>query len=125
MKPWGEAHSETETLNKRTFIKLCSAGVAGPVVSPLLARASEGKLTNWAGNLEYATDQLFSAQSLEDVRRFVKERGKLKVLGTRHCFNDIADTSCEFLSLKSQDKVIALDPKALTVIVESPVRKAA
>jgi alditol oxidase len=88
-------------------------------VSRLLALASEGKLTNWAGNLEYGTEQLYSAQFLEDVRRFVKERGKLKVLGTRHCFNDIADTSREFLSLKSQDRVIALDPKALNVTVEA------
>jgi alditol oxidase len=106
-------------LNKRTFIKLCSAGVATPVVSPLVAWASEGKLTNWAGNLEYGTNRVYSAQSLEDVRKFVKERSKLKVLGTRHCFNDIADTSREFLSLKSQDKIIALDPKALTVTVEA------
>lgn len=106
-------------MNKRTFIKLCSAGLASPVVSTLVAWASEGKLTNWAGNLEYGTEQLYSAKSLEDVRKFVKERSKLKVLGTRHCFNDIADTSREFLSLKSQDKVIALDPKALTVTVEA------
>jgi len=106
-------------LNKRTFIKLCSAGVANPVVSPLLAWASGGKLTNWAGNLEYSTQQMHSAQSLEDVRKFVREHSKLKVLGTRHCFNDIADTSREFLSLKSQDRVIALDPKALTVTVEA------
>jgi alditol oxidase len=49
----------------------------------------------------------------------VREHSKLKVLGTRHCFNDIADTSREFLSLKSQDRVIALDPKALTVTVEA------
>jgi len=88
-------------------------------VAPLLAWASGGKLTNWAGNLEYSTQQMHSAQSLEDVRKFVREHSKLKVLGTRHCFNDIADTSREFLSLKSQDRVIALDPKALTVTVEA------
>ena len=88
-------------------------------MAPLLAWASGGKLTNWAGNLEYSTQQMHSAQSLEDVRKFVREHSKLKVLGTRHCFNDIADTSREFLSLKSQDRVIALDPKALTVTVEA------
>jgi xylitol oxidase len=105
-------------LNKRTFIKLCSAGFANPVLSPFLGWASGGKLTNWAGNFEYSTEQLYSAQSLEDVRKFVREHSKLKVLGTRHCFSDIADTSREFLSLKSQDRVIALDPKALSVTVE-------
>jgi len=51
----------------------------------------------------------------------VREHRKLKVLGTRHCFNDIADTSSEFLSLKAQDKVLALDPKAHTVTVEAGI----
>jgi len=78
-------------------------------------------LTNWAGNLAYGTDRLYSARSPEDVRNFVREHSKLKVLGTRHCFNDIADSSNEFLSLKSQDRVIALDSKARTVTVETGI----
>ncbi len=108
------------TLNKRSFIRLCSAAAASPLLSPLFAWASE-KLTNWAGNLAYGTDRLYSARSAEDVRSFVREHRKLKVLGTRHCFNDIADTSSEFLSLKAQDKVLALDPKAHTVTVEAGI----
>jgi len=107
-------------LNKRSFIRLCSAAAASPLLSPLFAWASE-KLTNWAGNLAYGTDRLYSARSAEDVRSFVREHRKLKVLGTRHCFNDIADTSSEFLSLKAQDKVLALDPKAHTVTVEAGI----
>src|SRR5216684_3180692 len=103
-------------MNKRTFIRICSAAAASPLLSPLFAWASE-KLTNWAGNLAYSTDRLYSARTPEDVQGFVKEHGKLKVLGTRHCFNDIADSSSEFLSLKTQDKVLALDPKAHTVTV--------
>ena len=107
-------------MNKRTFIRLCSAAVASPLLSPLFAWTSE-KLTNWAGNLAYGTDRLYSARSPENVRGFVREHSKLKVLGTRHCFNDIADSSSEFLSLKPQDRVIALDPKARTVTVEAGI----
>jgi xylitol oxidase len=106
-------------MNKRTFLKLFSAMTAGPVVSPLLAWAAGGKLKNWAGNLEYGTDNLYSARSLEQVREFVKKQSKLKVLGTRHCFNDIADSTQSFLSLRSMDKVVALDPEAHTVTVDA------
>src|SRR6266567_2231722 len=107
-------------MNKRTFIRICSAAAASPLLSPLFAWASE-KLTNWAGNLAYSTDRLYSARTPEDVQGFVKEHSKLKVLGTRHCFNDIANSSSEFLSLKTQDKVLALDPKAHTVTVEAGI----
>jgi xylitol oxidase len=106
-------------MNKRTFLKLFSAMTAWPVVSPLLAWASGGKLKNWAGNLEYSTEHLYFANSLEQVQQFVKRQGKLKVLGTRHCFNNIADSTQNFLSLKSMDKVVALDPEAHAVTVDA------
>ena len=106
-------------MNKREFLKLCSITLASPVLAPLLARASGDKLTNWAGNLEYSTEQLYPAASLEQVREFVRKQSKLKVLGTRHCFNKIADSTDQFLSLKAMDNVVALDPTSRTVTVES------
>jgi xylitol oxidase len=72
---------------------------------------------NWAGNIEYSSERVFSAETLEQVREFVKQQSRLKVLGTRHCFNTIADSEHGFLSLKSMDKVLALDPVARTVTV--------
>ncbi len=106
-------------MNKRTFIRLLSAMIASPVISSLLARATKDKLTNWAGNLEYGTDRLYSANSVEQVRSYVKKQNKLKVLGTRHCFNNIADSTDNFLSLKSMDEVVALEPEAHTVTVNA------
>jgi len=108
-----------KAMNKRTFIKLFSAVMARPAISPLLAWATKDKLKNWAGNLEYSTDRLYSANSLEEVRSYVKKQNKLKVLGTRHCFNNIADSTDNFLSLKSMDKVVALEPEARTVTVDA------
>ncbi len=117
------------TMNKRTFIKLSSALLAAPVVSPLLAwlspnqafaeNVSAEKLKNWAGNIEYSTENLYPANSLEQVRDYVKQHDKMKVLGTRHCFNNIADSKDDFLSLRSLDKVLALDEKARTVTIET------
>jgi alditol oxidase len=105
-------------LNKRTFMKFAIATAATPLLSRAFAWAAEHKLTNWAGNLEYGTERLLAAASVEDVPRFVKTNNQLKVLGTRHCFNDIANTDTQFLSLRSQDKVIALDAKAQKVTIE-------
>jgi xylitol oxidase len=104
-------------MDKRSFIKILSAMVAGPVVSPLFARLPVSKLTNWAGNFEYSTDNLYAANSIEQVREFVKAQNNLKVLGTRHCFNKIADSTSHLLSLKTLDEIVALDPQAHTVTV--------
>ena len=41
------------------------------------------------------------------------------MLGTRHCFNDIADSRHALISLKPMDRVVALDPQARTVTVEA------
>jgi len=104
-------------VNKRTFIKLSSATIASPAVLRLLAWAGADKLTNWAGNLEYSTASLYAAKSLEQVQDFVKKQAKLKVLGSRHCFNNIADSKDTFLSLKALDEIVSLDPQARTVTV--------
>jgi len=76
---------------------------------------------NWAGNLEYSTDRLFAAASVEQVREYVKKENKLKVLGTRHCFNNIADSRDGFLSLKPMDEVIAIDATARTATVAAGI----
>ncbi|MGB6432316.1 MAG: D-arabinono-1,4-lactone oxidase [Candidatus Acidiferrales bacterium] len=104
-------------VNKRTFIKRLAAIIASPVVSRLAARAADDKLQNWSGNIDYSTEQLYAASSLEQVQDYVKSQTKLKVLGTRHCFNTIADSKYDFLSLKPMDEVLALDPVARTVTV--------
>src|SRR5258705_614444 len=108
-------------MNKRTFLKIISAMTASPSVSPLMAWAAADKLKNWAGNVDYSTENLYSATSINQVQEFVKKQNRLKVLGTRHCFNKIADSTDYLLSLKEMDQVIALDPQALTVTVAAGV----
>jgi xylitol oxidase len=104
-------------MNKRAFIKLFAATVASPSVMRMLAWAGQERLKNWAGNLEYNTDRLHTSISLEQVQEYVKKENKLKVLGTRHCFNNIADSKDGFLSLKPMDKVVAIDTAKRTVTV--------
>ena len=108
-------------MNRRTLIKLLAAVAASPVVSRLLAWTVGERLKNWAGNLEYSTGRVYSASSLEQARDYVKRQDRLKVLGSRHCFNDIADSKDSFLSLKAMDQVMALDPAARTVTVAAGI----
>lgn len=109
-------------MNKRTFIKVSAAMLASPI-GPAVSRGNpDDKLTNWAGNYQYSTDKLVPARSVEEVQNFVKKHPKLKVLGTRHCFNGIADSSANLLSLAPMDQVVDLDAKARTVTVEAGMR---
>jgi xylitol oxidase len=104
-------------MKKRTFLKLSSAVMAGSALSPLLSWQQEEKLKNWAGNVEYSTGNVSYPDSLEQLIGSVKSQKRLKVLGTRHCFNTIADSADRFISLKHLDQVLALDPVAQTVTV--------
>jgi len=104
-------------MNKRAFLKLISAAMSMPGISPLLAWVGTEKLKNWARNVEYGTDRLSSATSVEQAQEFVRKHARLKVLGTRHCFNHIADSTDEFLSLRPMDKVLSLDAQARMVTI--------
>jgi len=52
----------------------------------------------------------------------VKKMHRLRTLGTRHCFNRIADSKDHLLSTKELSKVVALDAEARTVTVEGGIK---
>ncbi len=105
-------------MNKRTFLKLGSAVAATPILSPLLSWAAGEKLKNWAGNFEFSTEDVTPAKSLEQVQQYVKSHEKLKALGTRHCFNQIANSKFALLEMKPLDHAISIDENERTVTVE-------
>jgi xylitol oxidase len=109
-------------MNKRTFIKLSSALMTAPLLSPLSGWAHSDKLRNWAGNLEYSTEKLDLGKNLREVQSIVRKYPKLKVLGTRHCFNDIADTGDQFISVVGAEEVIELDIENKTVTVNGGLK---
>jgi alditol oxidase len=96
----------------------------GPMKPKSTAENNEpqASLCNWAGNLKYGTSTLMKAASTDEIRFLVKKHDRLKVLGTRHCFNTIADSGDRFLSLDALDKIGPLDQKNHTVTVEAGVR---
>src|SRR5438045_2532892 len=116
---WSSSNKKaSENSGRRKFQSHRTPGRWDFAVPPEIL-AAEHELTNWAGNLKYGTERLYTATSHEDVQRFVKTNSQFKVLGTRHCFNEIANTASQFLSLRSQDKVVGLDAQARTVTIEA------
>jgi alditol oxidase len=69
------------------------------------------------GNVIYGTGNFYSATSLEQAQDFVRKHSRMKVLGTRHCFNHIADSTENFLSLRSMAQAPVLDAQARTVTI--------
>lgn len=109
-------------MKKRTFIKMSSALISGSVLSPLVSWKPNEKLKNWAGNFEFSTDRVYNAPDVQQVQEIVRKYDKLKVIGSRHCFNRIADSTDNLISLKEMDKMLVLDEKALTVTVGSGMK---
>jgi len=92
------------------------------MVSPLVSWSQDEKIKNWAGNFEYSTNKIQYAKSIEEVQQFVKQHKKFKVLGTKHCFNNIADSKDNFISLTQLDQPIELDKNKRTVTVGGGIR---
>jgi len=98
--------------------------MAAPFLSPLSAwpLGQQERLKNWAGNLTYSTGNVFYPTTVAEVQQLVKKHGKLKALGTRHCFNTIADSKDNLLSTSKMNKVVSIDAKEHTVTVEGGIK---
>jgi xylitol oxidase len=92
------------------------------MLTPFGAAAGKSKLTNWSGNLTYSTDHVHEARSVEDVKSFVRAQRKIKALGTRHCFNTIADSRDNLLSMPPLHEVVSIDTEARTVTVDAGIK---
>jgi len=112
-------------MKKRTFLKLSSAIVTGAALAPFAACTMEKqneKLKNWAGNLTYNTTQVFEPKTLEDVQEVIGRCNKLRALGTRHCFNQIADSDANLISTRNLNEIISLETASRTVTVGAGIR---
>ena len=77
---------------------------------------------NWAGNIAYRAARWHCPETTAQVQELVTRCRKVKVLGTRHSFNRIADTSEDMLSLAHFDQILGLDRERHTVTVGAGIR---
>ncbi|WP_019586102.1 FAD-binding protein [Deinococcus apachensis] len=77
---------------------------------------------NWAGNYTYHAANWHCPRGVEEVQEQVRRAERVKVLGSRHSFNGIADTGATMLSLEHLNRVVSLDREQGTVTVEGGIR---
>jgi hypothetical protein len=74
---------------------------------------------NWAGNYTYRAEKLHRPQTLEELQEIVTKAPSVHALGSRHSFNDIADSS-ELISLETLTDVGSLPRRSLSTV--RPIR---
>jgi xylitol oxidase len=79
-------------------------------------------LRNWAGNHEISAARLHQPESVERVQEIVRAAVSVRVLGSRHSFNDIADSPGDLISLARMPRTVHVDPAAPSATVDGAIR---
>ncbi|MEU4694210.1 D-arabinono-1,4-lactone oxidase [Actinoplanes sp. NPDC023714] len=78
--------------------------------------------TNWAGNVVFSTETVHRPKSITEVQETTAAAGNLRVLGSGHSFNRLADTAGAQLSLADLPRTIEIAPDRTTVRVDGGLR---
>jgi alditol oxidase len=72
--------------------------------------------SNWAGNHAYGADAVLTPRTVDEVREAVAAAAGVKALGSRHCFNTIADSpGGVLLDLSGLDTPVEIHDGTVTV----------
>jgi alditol oxidase len=80
--------------------------------------AGDSRPTNWAGNVTFTAPEIQRPGSLEEARELVARSTRIRAVGTRHSFNDLAD-SASLLTLTHLPDEFDVDSAAGSVRVSS------
>jgi xylitol oxidase len=69
---------------------------------------------NWAGNVVYGAERVAAPASVEELAALIAAAPRIRVLGSRHSFNTIAD-SAQLVSLRGLPATVELDRDGGTV----------
>jgi len=110
-------------MDKKTFLKLSSILVTGSFFKPPFRYSQDPEIgSNWAGNYQYKAKTLHQPGDLGEVQELVRSSRKVRILGTRHSFNDIADSPEDLISLTNIEQEITLDRENKTVTVTAGMK---
>ena len=65
--------------------------------------------TNWAGNIAFGAPDFYRPSSLSELQAVVARSGRIRVLGTGHSFNDIADSPGAQVTLAGLPPEVSVD----------------
>ena len=77
---------------------------------------------NWAGNYEYRAERIARPETVEELRELVVGAPAVRALGSRHSFNDLADTPGLLVSTAGLPDAVRIDEASRTVTVGGGVR---
>jgi xylitol oxidase len=80
------------------------------------------RITNWAGNIVFGAGRVQRPTSVDEVRDLVTAGGPLRVLGSGHSFNRMADTEGDLVSLAGLPRVVEISPGGTSVRVDGGIR---
>jgi alditol oxidase len=75
------------------------------------------ELRTWSGTHRFTARTVIAARTIDDVRRAVTAGGRVRALGTRHSFNDLADNGETLVTVIGIAPEPVLDETARTVTV--------
>jgi xylitol oxidase len=75
------------------------------------------ELQTWSGTYRFTARQVIAARTIDDVRRAVAAGGRVRALGTRHSFNDLADNGATLVTVTGIAPDPVLDEASRTVTV--------
>jgi alditol oxidase len=109
-------------MKKRTFLKLSTALLSAPLIPNLLSCSERKKIINWAGNVAFSTDNIINPRSVGNLQDNVKSNKKLRTLGTKHCFNTIADSKECFIGTMFLNNMISIDFKLMEIKTQAGIK---
>jgi xylitol oxidase len=77
---------------------------------------------NWAGNLTYSAARWHEPTTIDEVQALVARGTRLRVIGSRHSFNEIADTPHDMVSLEQLPPSVEVDPERRTATVTASMK---
>jgi xylitol oxidase len=77
---------------------------------------------NWAGNHQYRCLRLHFPETVEQAQEIVARCRKIKALGSRHSFNNIADCTEDIISLEKLPLHILLNSEQKTVTISANIK---
>lgn len=80
------------------------------------------RLTNWAGNIEFGAQRLHRPRTLAELREVVAGAGRLRVLGSGHSFNRLADTDGDLVSLADLPRSAEISADRTSVRIDGGMR---
>jgi xylitol oxidase len=75
------------------------------------------QLSNWSGSYQFTAREVIAAQTISDVQKAVEQGGKVRAIGTRHSFNDLADNGATLIDVTGIAPDPVIDEAARTVTV--------